>query len=103
MSIATRSRGRFAGDAPDAVDGGVLRERAGALARALQLPGPRADIGGMSAMATDMRTVTLSAHELRLVRNLVERARMQSGVSDMRRVIELDRLSDALDHALDEQ
>ncbi len=43
----------------------------------------------------------LSAAELRLMRNLVEHACRQCSVSDMRRVIELDRLSNALEEALE--
>jgi len=57
----------------------------------------------MSPGTTEMRTVTLSAHELRLVRKLVEHACLQCSVSDMRRVIELDRLGEALDEALGER
>jgi hypothetical protein len=60
-----------------------------------------ADTGAMSAATTEMRAVMLSAAELRLMRNLVEHACRQCSVSDMRRVIELDRLSNALEEALE--
>jgi hypothetical protein len=55
----------------------------------------------MSTVTSEMRTVTLSDHELRLMRSLVEYACTHCSPSDMRRVIDLDRLSDALDAALD--
>jgi len=56
----------------------------------------------MSTTTTsDTRTVSLSAHQLRLVRGLVEQACMRCSPSDMRRVIDLDRLSALLDDALD--
>jgi hypothetical protein len=54
----------------------------------------------MAPAAGEMRTVTLSAHDLRLVRNLVERACAQCSPTDMKRVIDLDRLHEALDEAL---
>jgi hypothetical protein len=58
---------------------------------------------GMTSAAGESRTVTLSASDLRLVRNLVEYACTLVGPSDMRRVIDLERVRASLDEALAER
>ena len=67
---------------------------------ALQIAASDADKGHMSPFASEMRTVTLSPQDLRLIRNLVEHAWTQCSPSDMKRVIDLDRLHEAIDAAL---
>lgn len=49
---------------------------------------------------SEVCTVTLSAHEVRLVRNLVERACLSATPTNMRYLIDLERVTDALDDAL---
>ena len=54
----------------------------------------------MSTFTIETRTVTLSAADLRLMRNLVEHACAHCSPTDMKRVIDLDRLCEAIDAAL---
>ena len=58
---------------------------------------------GMATVADERCTVTLSAADLRLVRNLVDYACRLAGPSDMRRVIDLERVRASLDEALRER
>jgi hypothetical protein len=57
----------------------------------------------MTSAAVESHTVTLSADDLRLVRNLVDRACTLVGPSDMRRAIDLERVRALLDEALRER
>ena len=57
----------------------------------------------MTTVAGEICTVTLSAADLRLVRNLVDYACTLAGPSDMRRVIDLERVRASLDEALRER
>jgi hypothetical protein len=57
----------------------------------------------VTTVGVDLCTVTLSASDLRLVRNLVDHACTLVGPSDMRRVIDLERVRASLDEALPER
>jgi hypothetical protein len=58
---------------------------------------------GVTSATSESATVTLSTSDLRLVRNLVDYACTLAGPSDMRRVIDLERVRASLDEALRER
>jgi hypothetical protein len=54
----------------------------------------------MNPGMSDVRSVTLDTRDVRLLRHLVDHAFGLSSPSDMRRVIDLERVAAALDEAL---
>jgi hypothetical protein len=57
----------------------------------------------MTTLSGETATVTMSASDLRLVRNLVDYACTLLGPGDMRRAIDLERVRASLDEALRER
>ena len=55
----------------------------------------------MKVPPSEMRTVTLSTHDVRIVRNLVERACLSASPTNMRYLIDLERIAAVLEDALE--